>query len=124
LLAGLGSRGSKDQHLQTYDANVARGYYFTTQYGDRHGISIFPGESKAGHDAAFATGADKVDGLGVYAWAAAVAFRDALNATVKAHGINGLTRANLFAALNQIHAFDADGMIGTIDRKLDLLTSP
>jgi hypothetical protein len=38
-----------------------------------------------------------------------------VNATVKAHGINGLTRANLLAALNKIHKFDADGMIGTID---------
>ena len=38
-----------------------------------------------------------------------------MNATVKAHGVNGLTRANLFAALNNIHKFNADGMIGTID---------
>ena len=61
------------------------------------------------------TGTDKVDGVGVYAWSAAVAFRDAVNATVKAHGVNGLTRANLFAALNNIHKFDADGVIGTTD---------
>jgi hypothetical protein len=61
------------------------------------------------------TGNDKVDGFGVYAWAAAVAFRDAVNATVKAHGVNGLTRAKLLAALNKIHKFNAEGMIGTID---------
>ena len=40
-----------------------------------------------------------------------MAFRDAVNATVKAHGVNGLTRANLLAALNNIHKFDADGML-------------
>ena len=61
------------------------------------------------------TGTDKVDGLGVYAWSAAVAFRDAVNSVVKAHGVDGLTRANLFAALNQIHTFDADGMLAPID---------
>jgi hypothetical protein len=61
------------------------------------------------------TGKDKIDGFGDYAWSAAVAFRDAVNAVVKAHGINGLTRANLFAALNNIHKFDADGMFAPID---------
>ena len=38
-----------------------------------------------------------------------------MNATVKSHGVNGLTRANLLAALNHIHKFDADGIIGPID---------
>ena len=54
-----------------------------------------------------------VDGIG--AWAAAVAFRDAVNATVKSRGLNGLTRTNLYAALNSIHKFDADGMIAPHD---------
>jgi hypothetical protein len=61
------------------------------------------------------TGKDKADGYGVYAWAAGVAFRDAVNATVKAHGVNGVTRKTIFEALNQIHSFDAEGMFGTID---------
>jgi hypothetical protein len=61
------------------------------------------------------TGMDKVDGFGVYAWSAAVAFRDAVNATVRAHGVNGLTRAHLLAALNNIHKFSADGMLAPID---------
>ena len=61
------------------------------------------------------TGADKVDGFGAYAWSAGVAFRDAVNAVVKEKGVNGVTRANLFAALNKIHQFDADGMFGRID---------
>jgi hypothetical protein len=228
---------TKDQHPQTYQANVARGYYFTKRYGDLHGIYVFSSGSQPGHDAAFAsgeggvrdvgissdgdvdlsplalqsqsqytpavetmkakssnygqctaqysctvllrreaalqgvadqvkvwdcntqcydkkflqeggadvehdyvdtlylpfydlreqkanpmvanfvrfTGEDRVDGLGVYAWAAAVAFRDAVNATVRAHGVNGLTRANLLAALKTIHKFNADGMLAPID---------
>ncbi len=61
------------------------------------------------------TGADKVDGFGAYAWSAAIAFRDAVNAVVKTDGVNGLTRAKLFAALNNIHKFNADGMFGTVD---------
>jgi hypothetical protein len=61
------------------------------------------------------TGADKVDGFGAYAWSAAIAFRDAVNAVVKKDGVNGLTRANLFTALNNIHTFNADGMFGTVD---------
>ena len=61
------------------------------------------------------TGPDKVDGFGAYAWSAGVAFRDAVNAVVKKDGVNGLTRANLFTALNNIHTFNADGMFGTID---------
>jgi hypothetical protein len=61
------------------------------------------------------TGQDKIDGAGIFAWAAAVAFRDAVNSDVKAHGVNGLTRANLLAALNRIHNFDAGGMIAPHD---------
>jgi len=231
---------TKDQHPQTYDANVARGYYFTEKYGDLHGIYIFSSDSQATYDSMLAsglgglrdlrgkengvssdhdfglaaanqqtqytevvqavkannsnyaqcglpylctvllrreavlqgvtdqvkvwdcgvqcydpgflkagggvveheyvdtqllpfydvreqkanrmtanfvryTGKDKVEGFGVYAWAAAVAFRDAVNATIGAHGVNGLTRANLFAALNNIHKFDADGMLAPFD---------
>jgi len=61
------------------------------------------------------TGADKADGFGVYAWSAAIAFRDAVNAVVKKDGVNGVTRKAIFAALNNIHQFNADGMFGTID---------
>jgi hypothetical protein len=226
---------TKDQHPQTFDANVGRGYYFAKKYGDLHGIYVFENSSKGARDSEFAsglgglrdvgvssdsdfgisspalqsqytpfieamkaknsnygqcanpypctvalreeavlqgindqvkvwdcgvqcydkkflqsggdvvdreyvdtpflpfydarerkanrmlanfvryTGKNKVDGFGDYVWSAAVAFRDAVNAIVKAHGVNGLTRANLFAALNNIHKFNADGMFGTID---------
>ena len=61
------------------------------------------------------TGADKVAGFGVYAWAAGIAFRDAVNAQVKAGGVNSVTRKTIFEQLNKINKFDADGMFGTID---------
>jgi Periplasmic binding protein len=230
---------TKDRHPQTYDANVARGYYFTKKYGALHGIYVLSGDSQMTRDDALAsglgglrdlggkgkgirsggdfdlsagsqqtaytpviqamkagdsnyaqctmqyactvllrkeaalqgvtdqvkvwdrgpqcydkkflqagavvdneyvdtlflpfldpreqkanpmlanfvhyTGTDKVDGFGDYAWSAAIAFRDAVNATVKAHGVNGLTRANLLVALKNIHKFEADGMLAPID---------
>jgi len=62
------------------------------------------------------TGQDKADGYGVYAWSAMIAFRDAVNNAVKANGgVNGVTRKTIFAELNKIHQFNADGMFGTID---------
>ena len=62
------------------------------------------------------TGADKVGSFGAYAWAASLAFRDAVNSAVKNNGgVNGVTRKTIFAELNKIHAFNADGMFGTID---------
>jgi hypothetical protein len=61
-------------------------------------------------------GADDVGRLGApYSWIAAVAFRDALDAVVEKHGVNGLTREHLLAALNHIHEFDADGFLSRID---------
>ncbi len=61
------------------------------------------------------TGVDKADGFGVYAWSAMIAFRDAVNNAVKANGVNGVTRKTIFAELNKIHEFNAEGMFGTID---------
>ena len=61
------------------------------------------------------TGANNVASFGAYAWAAGLAFRDAVNAAVKAHGINGVTRKTIFEELNKIHKFDADGMFAPID---------
>jgi hypothetical protein len=61
------------------------------------------------------TGVDKADGFGVYAWSAMIAFRDAVNAQVKAGGVNSITRKTLFEQLNKIHQFNAEGMFGTID---------
>ena len=46
---------TKDQHPQTYDANIASGYYFTQRYGDLHGVYIFPASRTLARNAAFAT---------------------------------------------------------------------
>jgi hypothetical protein len=60
-------------------------------------------------------GSGIVDGNGEQAWAAALFFRDAVNAVVKSGGVNALTRANFLAAAEKIHSFDADGMLATSD---------
>ncbi|HEY6317914.1 MAG TPA: hypothetical protein VI462_08515, partial [Acidimicrobiia bacterium] len=49
------------------------------------------------------------------AFAAGLLFRDAANDAVAKFGANGLTRKNLFTELDTIHAFNADGMLGTTD---------
>jgi hypothetical protein len=61
------------------------------------------------------TGKDKIASFGAYAWAAGIAFRDAVNAQVQAGGINSVTRKTIFEQLNNLHKFDADGMLAPID---------
>jgi hypothetical protein len=61
------------------------------------------------------TGKNNVGTYGAFAWAAGLAFRDAVNSAVKEHGINGVTRKTIFEALNKIHKFDADGFFGPFD---------
>ncbi len=61
------------------------------------------------------TGKDKIASFGAYAWAAGLAFRDAVNAEVKAGGVNSVTRKTIFEQLNKIHKFDADGFFAPID---------
>jgi hypothetical protein len=61
------------------------------------------------------TGSDKAASFGAYAWSAGVAFRDAVNAQVKAGGVNSVTRKTIFEQLNNLHKFDADGMLAPID---------
>ncbi len=60
-------------------------------------------------------GSGVIDGNGEQAWAAALFFRDAVDAVVKAGGVNALTRANFLAQAKKIHSFDADGMLATSD---------
>jgi hypothetical protein len=60
-------------------------------------------------------GADKLAGYSMYAFAAGLAFRDAVNAQVKAGGVNSVTRQTIFEQLNKINKFDADGIIAPID---------
>jgi ABC-type branched-subunit amino acid transport system substrate-binding protein len=61
------------------------------------------------------TGRDKIDGFGVSAWAAAILFQQALEDAVESNGVNGVTRANLFDALNATGRFNADGMVSGAD---------
>jgi hypothetical protein len=63
------------------------------------------------------------DQFGAYAFAGTIAFRDAVNAAVKAHGVNGITRTNLIAAIKGLTNFDADGMLGTRSFKTGQTTS-
>jgi len=53
------------------------------------------------------------DQFTAYAWEATLAFADAANATVKANGINGITRPNLITGIKTLTTFDAGGMAGT-----------
>jgi hypothetical protein len=62
-----------------------------------------------------AVGKDDLDGFGILAWQSALLFRDAVNAVVDEHGVNGLTRANLLDAFSTMTSFDADGMRGEIN---------
>jgi ABC-type branched-subunit amino acid transport system substrate-binding protein len=57
-------------------------------------------------------GKDKANGYSAIAWATGLLLRDAVASLVKANGVDGLTRKNLFTALDGIHKFDADGMYG------------
>jgi hypothetical protein len=61
------------------------------------------------------TGRDKIDSVAVAGWAAAILFQQALNDAVKEHGVNGVTRANLFTALRATGRFDAGGMVSGAD---------
>jgi hypothetical protein len=61
------------------------------------------------------TGNDNLAGFGAYAWAAGIAFRDAVNAQVEAGGVNSVTRTTIFEQLNKIDKFDAEGMLAPID---------
>jgi len=65
-------------------------------------------------DAAYVNGVglSKADTYGAYAWQAAVAFEDAVNAVVAKAGPNGVTRANLLTALKGLTHFDAHGWLG------------
>jgi hypothetical protein len=53
------------------------------------------------------------DQFSAYSWGSVLAFRDAVNATVKTNGVNGLTRPNLIAGIKTLTTFDAGGMSGT-----------
>jgi len=59
----------------------------------------------------------KPDGFGEQAWIAGEIFARAVNDTMAAHNNdpNSITRANLLAAIRNIHDFDAGGMVPKLD---------
>ena len=64
-----------------------------------------------------AVGEDKATSFGAQAWQAAVLFRTAVEDVVEEHGVNGITRANLLAALDGVGEFTANGWMGAKDLK-------
>ena len=60
-------------------------------------------------------GKAKANGFSVYGWTSTLEFADAVNATVKSTGVNGVTRANLLASLKGLRDFNAGGMIATVN---------
>jgi hypothetical protein len=63
-------------------------------------------------------GKDNANGFAVYGWTSTLAFKQAVEAVVKKHGVNGLTRANLLSTgIDALTKFNAGGMIGTVNMK-------
>jgi hypothetical protein len=60
-------------------------------------------------------GKDEVDGFAAQAWASGVLLQQAVEKIVDESGVNGITRTALFESLDTFNAFDANGMIGTVD---------
>ncbi|MDQ1432193.1 MAG: hypothetical protein QOF40_2795 [Actinomycetota bacterium] len=58
-------------------------------------------------------GVDKLNSYGMSAWVAALLFQDAAEKAVANGG--ALTRQSLFDALNNLHKFDAQGIMGPVD---------
>ncbi len=71
--------------------------------------------SRAVADYVRSVGKNKVSGLGVYAYAATLAFREVLDRIVAANGVDGITRGRVLDGLRHLTDFDAGGLIGTTD---------
>ena len=63
------------------------------------------------------------DQFSAYAYAATLAFADAVKAVVQANGVNGLTRADLVTGIKTLTDFDANGMVGKRSFKTGKTTS-
>lgn len=61
------------------------------------------------------TGKDKIDGYSPQAFAAMLAFKQAVDAVVDKDGNDALTRSAVLGALEEVNDFDADGMIAEVD---------
>jgi ABC-type branched-subunit amino acid transport system substrate-binding protein len=60
-------------------------------------------------------GKDKLNGFASWGFTSGLLFEQAAKDVVSKDGKDGLTRANLLAALANIHDFNASGMVGTTD---------
>jgi hypothetical protein len=60
-------------------------------------------------------GPSKVNGFAVYGFTSTLAFADALKAAVAKSGVNGITRSAVLDGAKTLTAFDAGGMIGTVN---------
>jgi hypothetical protein len=58
-------------------------------------------------------GKDKLSGFASWGFTAGLEFQQAMQEVVKKSGNNGVTRANLLAALKNMTSFNAGGLIGT-----------
>jgi hypothetical protein len=67
--------------------------------------------------AAFLKYNEKPDGFGVQSWVAGQIFAQAVNDAIAANGNdpNAITRANILEGVRNLHEFDANGLIPTID---------
>jgi len=121
-LQGLNDVKVWDCGTQCYDPQLIEqgGADVEGQYVDTLYLPFFNAADRKANKMAAAfyknVGAGNTGQLGApYSWIATIAFRDAVNALVKQHGVNGLTRANLLEALGNIHQFDADGFYSGVD---------
>jgi ABC-type branched-subunit amino acid transport system substrate-binding protein len=57
----------------------------------------------------------KINGFSSLAWESALLFKATIEQVVKDQGNNGITRKNIFTALQSMHNFNADGLRGTSD---------
>jgi ABC-type branched-subunit amino acid transport system substrate-binding protein len=121
-LQGIDSVKVWDCGTQCYDPALIEqgGADVEGQFADTLYLPFFNAADRKANKMAAAffknVGADNAGQLGApYSWIAAIAFRDAVNAVVEEHGVNGLTRANLLDALGNIDDFDADGFYSGVD---------
>lgn len=64
----------------------------------------------------FVNGVDTPSAFALNSWSSGVLFEEAVNQIIEDTGdVNAINRANLLEALNSITAFDANGMLGTVN---------
>ena len=57
---------TQNDHPQTYQGNIGRGYYYQSKYGkDLHGVYIFSSNLKAAYDASFESGIGQMRQIGI-----------------------------------------------------------